>query len=176
MLDEKSHIRVLCLEYNFTRFAVFVNFTSSFFLEAEQDNGNIEVENKKLEKESKNEQERERTENLPKEKASMNSASQISVKGLSNLGNTCFFNAVMQVPMSVFSLCAEDLLLKQLFSAPFLLPCPTPSRCICVYSKKNQGNAYCMSGRQCSQPGCSGSSSSPVGLAQGGAKHRTRST
>ncbi|XP_058517706.1 ubiquitin carboxyl-terminal hydrolase 16 isoform X2 [Ochotona princeps] len=62
----------------------------------EQDNGNIELENKKLEKESKNEQERERTENLPKEKASMNSASQISVKGLSNLGNTCFFNAVMQ--------------------------------------------------------------------------------
>lgn len=33
-------------------------FSSSFF-KAEKDNGNIELENKKLEKESKNEQERE---------------------------------------------------------------------------------------------------------------------
>ncbi|XP_040340037.1 ubiquitin carboxyl-terminal hydrolase 16 isoform X2 [Herpailurus yagouaroundi] len=58
--------------------------------------GNIELENKKLEKESKNEQEREKKENLAKENPSTNSASQITVKGLSNLGNTCFFNAVMQ--------------------------------------------------------------------------------
>nr|XP_025841217.1 ubiquitin carboxyl-terminal hydrolase 16 [Vulpes vulpes] len=58
--------------------------------------GNVELENKKLEKESKNEQEREKKENMTKEITSMNSASQITVKGLSNLGNTCFFNAVMQ--------------------------------------------------------------------------------
>uniref|UniRef100_A0A2K6MM38 Ubiquitin carboxyl-terminal hydrolase n=1 Tax=Rhinopithecus bieti TaxID=61621 RepID=A0A2K6MM38_RHIBE len=62
----------------------------------EKDNGNIELENKKLEKESKNEQEREKKENMAKENPPMNSLSQITVKGLSNLGNTCFFNAVMQ--------------------------------------------------------------------------------
>ncbi|XP_007941702.1 ubiquitin carboxyl-terminal hydrolase 16 [Orycteropus afer afer] len=62
---------------------------------ATKDNGSIELENKKLEKESKNEQEREKKENMAKENPSMNS-SQITVKGLSNLGNTCFFNAVMQ--------------------------------------------------------------------------------
>ncbi|XP_019060726.1 ubiquitin carboxyl-terminal hydrolase 16 isoform X2 [Fukomys damarensis] len=61
-----------------------------------KDNGNIELENKKLEKESKNEQEREKKENMAKENLPMNSTSQITVKGLSNLGNTCFFNAVMQ--------------------------------------------------------------------------------
>ncbi|XP_036205443.1 ubiquitin carboxyl-terminal hydrolase 16 isoform X3 [Myotis myotis] len=62
---------------------------------AAKDNGSIELENKKLEKESKNEQEREKKENMAKE-TSMNYTSQITVKGLSNLGNTCFFNAVMQ--------------------------------------------------------------------------------
>ncbi|XP_006862573.1 PREDICTED: ubiquitin carboxyl-terminal hydrolase 16 isoform X2 [Chrysochloris asiatica] len=61
-----------------------------------KDNGSIELENKKLEKESKNEQEKEKKENMAKENGSMNSISQITVKGLSNLGNTCFFNAVMQ--------------------------------------------------------------------------------
>uniref|UniRef100_A0A8D1GF97 Ubiquitin carboxyl-terminal hydrolase 16 n=1 Tax=Sus scrofa TaxID=9823 RepID=A0A8D1GF97_PIG len=68
---------------------------------AAKDNGNIELENKKLEKESKNEQEREKKENKAKENPSMNSASQITVKGLSNLGNTCFFNAVMQEPLEI---------------------------------------------------------------------------
>ncbi|XP_004468717.1 ubiquitin carboxyl-terminal hydrolase 16 isoform X2 [Dasypus novemcinctus] len=61
-----------------------------------KENGDIELENKKLEKETKNEQERDKKENIAKENASMNSTSQITVKGLSNLGNTCFFNAVMQ--------------------------------------------------------------------------------
>lgn len=62
---------------------------------AAKDNGNIELENKKLEKESKNEQEKEKKENMARETPT-NFTSQLTVKGLSNLGNTCFFNAVMQ--------------------------------------------------------------------------------
>lgn len=79
------------------------HFFFSFFSKAAKDNGSIELENKKLEKESKNEQEREKKENMAKE-TSMNYTSQITVKGLSNLGNTCFFNAVMQVPALIFLL------------------------------------------------------------------------
>ena len=79
-----------------------------------EDNGNIELENKKLEKESKNEQEREKKENMARENPSMNSTSQITVKGLSNLGNTCFFNAVMQVPMLIFLLFKKILVFSSL--------------------------------------------------------------
>lgn len=74
---------------------------------AEKNNGHIELENKKLEKESKNEQEKEKSENLAKETIPMDSASQITVKGLSNLGNTCFFNAVMQVTKLSFPLSSD---------------------------------------------------------------------
>lgn len=80
-----------------------LSLSLSFPPKAAKDNDSIELENKKLEKESKNEQEREKKENKAKENPTTNSTSQITVKGLSNLGNTCFFNAVMQVPVLIFS-------------------------------------------------------------------------
>lgn len=57
---------------------------------------NKELENKKVEKENQNEQEKEKKEITIKEGHSSNTGTAVTVKGLSNLGNTCFFNAVMQ--------------------------------------------------------------------------------
>lgn len=103
---------------------IFYTLPSLLFLpfKAEKDNGHIELENKKLEKESKNEQEREKSENMAKENIPMDSASQITMKGLSNLGNTCFFNAVMQVT-EFFLFFPQALKLRvELYSPPMLIP------------------------------------------------------